>query len=116
MKKFAIAATLIAALGAAPGFADHLADKPYAKGAMESGDVAYQAEENGTLHPGHVAVGASGEYNKTAADYHLDGTQYDSGAGGYAKTKRNENANLGWAVRFRPFEPPARKGRGFCLL
>lgn len=93
MKNLTIAATPIATLETVPTFADHLADKAYAKGAMESGGVAHQAEENGTQHPGHVAVGASGQYNKPAADYHLDGTQYDSGTGGYAKTKRNENAN-----------------------
>lgn len=89
MKKFAIAATVIATLGAAPAIADH----PYANGEEASGGVAKQAVDNGTLHPGHVAVGASGKYNEPAADYHLDGTQYESGAGGYAKTKRNENAN-----------------------
>ena len=89
MKKFVTTVALFAALGTAPVFAGH----PYANGEEASGGVAKQAVENGTLHPGHVAVGASGKYNEPAADYHLDGTKYESGAGGYAKTKRNENAN-----------------------
>lgn len=49
--------------------------------------VKPQATENGTLHPGHVAVFASGKYNKPAEDFHLDGTPYQTGPGGYATTR-----------------------------
>jgi hypothetical protein len=78
---------LAVALSAGPAFAD-------------GGGQSAIATTQGTLHPGHVAVFATGKgdpeagrYNRPAADFHLDGTPYSTGAGGYATTKRNGNAN-----------------------
>ena len=78
-------ATLFAAglLAASPALADH----PYAKGEENSDGIAKRGVAEGTLHPGHVAVFASGKYNEPAADYHLDGEPYPDGPGGYATTK-----------------------------
>ena len=84
------------AISAGPALADH----PYANGEENSNGVAQRGVEEGTLHPGHVAVFATGKgdpaegrYNRPAEDFHLDGTPYPTGPGGYATTKRNDNAN-----------------------
>ncbi|WP_374431915.1 hypothetical protein [Tabrizicola sp.] len=88
MRKTLTVSFAFLALTAAGVSAGHLEGKAYANGAQNSGDVAYRAVEQGTLHPGHVGVFATGKngeekYNKPAADYHLDGTPYESGPGGY---------------------------------
>lgn len=88
MQRALTASFAFLALTAAGVSAGHLDGKSYANGAQNSGDVAYRAVEQGTLHPGHVGVFATGKngeekYNKPAADYHLDGTPYESGPGGY---------------------------------
>ena len=76
------------ALSAGPALADN-----HAGGSGKGGTVSEEATTNGTLHPGHVAVYASGKYNRPAADFHLDGEPYPAGPGGYATTQRNDNAN-----------------------
>ena len=97
MKMQLTAAILGTALIAGPAMADH-----------QGPAVAAQAKENGTLHPGHVAIYATGggsvtddsKLNRPAAEFHItdDGEftatgTYQSGPGGYATTKRNANAN-----------------------
>lgn len=89
-------AGILLAMSASSAMAGHLADKTYANGAINSGDVAYRAVEQGTLHPGHVAVFATGKngeekYNTPAADFHLDGTPYASGPGGYGAQQSGRN-------------------------
>ncbi len=96
MRQKLTATAVLLALSASSAVAGHLADKPYIKGAQMSGDVAYRAEEQGTLHPGHVAVFATGKngeekYNTPAADFHLDGTPYESGPGGYGAQQSGQD-------------------------
>lgn len=83
-----ITAAALALAGAAQ------AGHPYAKGEEASNGIARIGVTQGTLHPGHVSVFATGKgepekYNKPAADFHLDGTPYPTGPGGYAETKKN---------------------------
>lgn len=87
LKKLTVTAVLLA-VSAPSAFADGQSNKTGSNGVEKSGGVAFRAQEQGTLHPGHVAVFATGKngeekYNKPAADYHLDGTPYASGPGGY---------------------------------
>ena len=79
-----------------------MADHPYANGEENSGGVARFAADQGALHPGHVAVLATGKdtdddgvrnpgrYNNPTADFHLDGTPYPTGPIGYATTRGNK--------------------------
>lgn len=87
---------------ASPALADHTTPRASDKGVEASGGTARTsgiAAGDGTLHPGHVAIYATGKgsvsgsskFNKPAYDYHL-GDGYGSGPGGYADTKKNANA------------------------
>lgn len=76
-----------AALAAGPALADH----PYANGEANSNGIAAVGVTQGTLHPGHVAVFASGKYNKPAEEFHFPEEtmpNYTPGPGGWAETRR----------------------------
>ncbi len=81
-------AAVIIALSASSAIADGVTASVGSKGVEQSGGVAFRAKEQGTLHPGHVAVFATGKngeqkYNTPAYDFHEDGTAYATGPGGY---------------------------------
>ena len=85
--KLAVVGILLA-MSASTAMATHPVDAAYDNGAINSGEVAGRAVVQGTFHPGHVAIFATGhngeeKYNTPATDFHLDGTPYASGPGGY---------------------------------
>ena len=87
LKKSTITAVILA-LSATIAAADQHSSNTGSKGVEKSGGVAFRAQEQGTLHPGHVAVFATGKngeekYNTPAFDFHQDGTPYTAGPGGY---------------------------------
>ena len=83
-----------AALAAGPALADN-----HEAGSVGSG-VSEEARVNGTLHPGHIAVYATGRgsvtedsfFNKPAMGFHMpeEGPMpgYAPGPGGWAETRR----------------------------
>lgn len=86
----------VLALSASSAVADDVSGHTGNQGVVSSGNVAFRAQEQGTLHPGHVAVFATGKngeekYNTPATDYHLDGTPYAAGPGGYGAQQSRRN-------------------------
>ena len=88
MHKILTITAVLIALSVSVAVADQHSVNAGSMGVEKSGDVARRAQEEGTLHPGHVAVFATGKngeekYNTPAFDFHEDGTAYQTGPGGY---------------------------------